>query len=137
VLTESGKHFPATTYRTRAAAVDTRTPLVVLVDGDTASSAEIVTGALRDASRAGVVGTRTFGKGVVQDIAALEGGGALKFTMAEYMTPGGQRVNGHGIVPDVQVAPTLVEGGTPIDVAASFVAGSGRTFRGEVGHADD
>jgi carboxyl-terminal processing protease len=104
VLIESGRHIATTTYRTHTAPVDTTVPLAVLVDNDTASAAEIVTGALRDAGRATVVGTKTFGKGVVQDLVPLTGGGALKYTMAQYLTPAGTHVDRRGITPDVTVA---------------------------------
>ena len=66
--------------------------MVVLVDHDTASSAEIVTGALKDHGRAEVVGTRTYGKGVFQEIQPLPNGGALDFTVGEYFTPNGQNL---------------------------------------------
>jgi carboxyl-terminal processing protease len=104
VFTESGQHIDSKTYRTQKAPADLSTPLAVLVDKETASSAEIVTGALRDAHRATVVGTKTFGKGVIQDLVPLKGGGALKYTMAEYLTPSGQHVDHRGITPDVLVA---------------------------------
>jgi carboxyl-terminal processing protease len=113
VLSESGQHFDATTYRTKASPADATVPVAVLVDDQTASAAEIVTGALQDSSRALVVGTRTFGKGVVQDLAPLQGGGALKYTMAEYLTPNGHHVNHVGITPDVTVQPAT--GGTGTD----------------------
>jgi carboxyl-terminal processing protease len=104
VLIESGEHIETTTYRTETAPADDEVPLAVLVDKETASAAEIVTGALRDAGRATVVGEKTFGKGVVQDLVPLTGGGALKYTMAQYLTPAGVRVDHRGIVPDVAVA---------------------------------
>ena len=62
-------------------------PVVVLVDRDTASSSEIVTGALQDRDRATVVGTRTFGKGVFQEIRELPNGGALDITVGQYFLP--------------------------------------------------
>jgi hypothetical protein len=67
--------------------------------------------------------------GVVQDIVPLRGGGALKFTMAEYLTPSGQRVNHQGILPDIEVASALVEGQAPIGVAASTVTSPSRNSR--------
>ena len=79
--------------------------LVVLVDGDTASASEIVAGALQDDARATLVGTRTFGKGVVQSIFPLPDGAALKVTTARYTTPKGRNIDGTGLAPDVVVTP--------------------------------
>ena len=78
-------------------------PLVVLVNGGTASASEIVTGALQDRERAIVVGTTTYGKGSVQRLVPLLDGSALKLTTAAYFTPGGGGIDGEGIEPDVQV----------------------------------
>lgn len=78
-------------------------PMVVLVNGYTASAAEIVAGALRDHHRAVLVGTRTFGKGSVQNIIELPDGSALKLTVARYYTPSGRSIQAEGIRPDVLV----------------------------------
>lgn len=75
-------------------------PLTVLVDHNTASAAEIVTGALQDAHRATVTGTTTYGKGVMQQIWPLTSGGGLKLTVAEFLTPAGHRIQHTGIHPD-------------------------------------
>ncbi len=72
--------------------------MVVLVDRGTASSAEIVTGALKDSDRAEVVGTRTFGKGVFQEVVPLSNGGALDITVGQYFTPKGTNL-GKGLKP--------------------------------------
>ena len=83
-------------------------PLVVLVDGGTASASEIVTGALQDRHRAKVVGERTFGKGVFQQVIELSNGGALDITAGQYFLPSGRNLGGKGvstgsgIQPDVQ-----------------------------------
>lgn len=77
-------------------------PLVVLTNGYTASASEIVTGALSDRDRATVIGTRTFGKGVVQSIVPLGTGAALKLTTANYFTPDGTNIDKKGIAPDVR-----------------------------------
>jgi carboxyl-terminal processing protease len=78
-------------------------PLVVLVDGGSASASEIVTGALRDRHRATVVGTHTFGKGLVQEVENLENGGELKLTTAHYYLPDGETIlTGKGIKPQVR-----------------------------------
>jgi carboxyl-terminal processing protease len=75
---------------------------VVLVDGGTASASEIVTGALRDHGRATIVGTKTFGKGVFQEVQSLSNGGALDLTVGSFYLPKGENLAGHGIVPPVK-----------------------------------
>jgi carboxyl-terminal processing protease len=79
------------------------TPMVVLINGASASAAEIVAGALQDHHRATLMGTRSFGKGSVQSILPLEGRGALRLTTALYFTPSGRSIQGHGITPDVML----------------------------------
>jgi carboxyl-terminal processing protease len=85
-------------------------PMVVVVDGATASAAEIVAGALQDHGRAVILGTQTFGKGSVQTVIDLDGCGAkpcgLKLTVARYYTPSGRSIQGQGITPDVVVEAT-------------------------------
>lgn len=78
-------------------------PLVVLINGGTASAAEILAGALHDHHRATVVGTRSFGKGSVQSIIPLGKDGALRLTIALYYTPSGESIQGRGIAPDYVV----------------------------------
>ena len=72
-------------------------PMVVLVDRNTASAAEILTGALQDHRRATVVGTHRFGKGVFQEEQSLANGGALDITVGEYFTPNGRNLRGGGV----------------------------------------
>jgi len=74
-----------------------------LINGGTASAAEIVSGALRDNKRAILLGTRTFGKGSVQTIVPMKDGSALKLTIARYYTPDGESIQARGIMPDVVV----------------------------------
>lgn len=81
-------------------------PTIVLVDGGSASASEIVAGALQDANAAKLVGTKTFGKGSVQDYTELKDGTALKVTVAEWLTPNGRAINDIGIEPDVSVSIT-------------------------------
>src|ERR687884_959665 len=94
--------------------------MAVLVDGGTASASEIVTGALQDRRRATVVGTRTFGKGVFQEVVELSNGGALDITAGQYFTPSGRNLGGKGvstgsgIQPDV---PAVNDPKTPKDEA--------------------
>jgi len=84
----------------------TRTvPLAVLVNGSSASSAELVAGALQDNGRATIVGTRTFGKGSIQTVFPLSAESAVKMTVARYFTPRGREIQATGITPDVLVAP--------------------------------
>lgn len=78
-------------------------PIVILVNGNSASASEVFTGALKDHKAASVVGTTTFGKGIVQQLYRLSDGGGLKLTMAHYYTPGGTDIHGKGIDPDVKV----------------------------------
>jgi carboxyl-terminal processing protease len=78
-------------------------PLVVLVDGGSASASEILSGALQDNKRAQLVGSKTFGKGLVQAVRPLRDGSGLKVTIAKYFTPSGKDINKQGIKPDVNV----------------------------------
>lgn len=83
---------------------DSKTPLVVLVDGGTASAAEIVAAALQDRNRAVIVGERTFGKAAVQDLTELSNGAAIELTIGYYLTPSGKRLDGQGLDPDILVS---------------------------------
>src|SRR5690606_6441953 len=79
-------------------------PLVVLINGGSASASEIVAGALQDHKRAVVMGTDSFGKGSVQTVLPLNNDRALKLTTALYFTPNGRSIQAQGIVPDIEVA---------------------------------
>ena len=79
-------------YKTQKAPIDTTSPIAILVDGQTASASEIVAGALQDLDRAVIIGSRTFGKGLVQSTREVTGGGYLKLTTAKYYIPSGRCV---------------------------------------------
>ncbi|HEY9620356.1 MAG TPA: carboxyl-terminal processing protease CtpB [Crinalium sp.] len=79
-------------------------PLAILVDGNSASSSEILTGALKDNHRATVVGTQTFGKALVQSVHSLSDGSGLAVTIAHYYTPNGTDISHRGIAPDIQIS---------------------------------
>jgi carboxyl-terminal processing protease len=84
-------------------------PVVVLIDGGTASASEIVAGALQDHHRAVILGTRSFGKGSVQTIIPLPGNGAMRLTTARYFTPSGRSIQAKGIDPDITVEPAKIQ----------------------------
>ena len=78
-------------------------PMTVLINGNSASASEIFAGAVQDYGKADIVGTTSYGKGVVQSVSALKDGTCVKLTVAEYFTPKGRSINGKGITPDVEV----------------------------------
>ncbi len=124
VVSEEGLHVPKEVRYAEGGAY-TDIPVIVLVDEFTASSSEIVSGALQDHERATIVGETTFSKGLVQSIMPLSNGGALKVTIAVYFTPDGRDINETGIIPDV-AAPddpaTEVDEG--LQAAEELIAGS-------------
>ena len=83
-------------------------PMIILVNGGSASASEIVAGALQDLGRAVILGTNTFGKGSVQTIIPLSDGSALRLTTARYFTPGGKVIQGNGITPDIVIENKLI-----------------------------
>lgn len=100
-------------------------PLIVLVNGGSASASEIVAGALQDHKRAVVMGTQTFGKGSVQSVVELGDGSALKITIARYYTPDKHSIQASGVIPDIIVAPspTATPEGAPIRLREEHLKG--------------
>ena len=90
-------------YNAKGAHVTRKYPVAILVNGGTASAAEIVSGAMRDTKRAVIVGEKTFGKGSVQSVIELENGEGLRLTTARYYTPSGVTIHEKGIQPHVEV----------------------------------
>lgn len=108
VLTQKSAHFgeeKMSTSSGKAILKDIKT--IVLVNGSTASASEITAAALKDYNKATIVGTKTYGKGVVQKMYNLSGGGILKITTAEWLTPNGNSINNNGVEPDVEVEMTV------------------------------
>ncbi|GAC1324316.1 MAG: hypothetical protein NVSMB25_21710 [Thermoleophilaceae bacterium] len=102
IVSTRGRSKPEQRFNSVGGSISPKIPLVVLVDEGTASAAEIVAGALRDHRRATVVGTKTFGKGVFQELEPLSNHGTVKITVGSYYLPNGENLAGHGIEPSVR-----------------------------------
>jgi carboxyl-terminal processing protease len=102
IVSVRGRSRPERSENAKGDAIDPDVPVVVLVDGGSASASEIVTGALRDTRRAKVVGTNTFGKGLVQEVEPLSNGGYLDLTVANYYLPSGKTIGKDGLKPEVK-----------------------------------
>ncbi|HTX30473.1 MAG TPA: S41 family peptidase [Solirubrobacteraceae bacterium] len=113
IVSTDGRAQPRQVYEAKGDAIPTSIPMVVLVDRDTASSAEIVTAALQDRGRAKVVGTHTYGKGVFQEIMPMPNGGALDLTVGEYFTPNGRNLGGGGVREGAGVTPNVYASDKP------------------------
>jgi carboxyl-terminal processing protease len=134
IVSTDGRARARHVYTATGGAIRRSVPLVVLVDRGTASSAEIVTGALQDRHRAEVVGTNTYGKGVFQEIRDLPNGGALDLTVGQYFLPSGRNIGGRGvaegrgIAPDVQASddPETTRRDEALDAALAQLAAEPR-----------
>jgi carboxyl-terminal processing protease len=125
IVTTRGRTQPNQTLSAAGGAIPASIPVVVLVDGNTASASEIVTAALQDHRRATVVGTHTFGKGVFQEEEPLSNGGALDITVGEYFTPDGRNLGGGGVKQGAGITPEVPVGSgvdTPRGLAVALGA---------------
>src|SRR3954469_18613095 len=113
VVSTKGRARPEHVYNATGGAISPKLPVAVLVDSGSASASEIVTGALQDRKRAKVVGTRTFGKGVFQEIERMEDGGALDITVGEYFTPSGRNLGGGGVRKGAGITPDIEASDNP------------------------
>lgn len=132
IVSTDGRSQPRQVYMAKGHAIPTRIPLVVLVDHNTASAAEIVTGALQDRGRAKVVGTRTYGKGVFQEIQPLSNGGALDFTIGEYFTPSGRNLGGGGVRQGSGIKPNVYAFTAPHSRTDSALTAAEKTVTAEI-----
>jgi carboxyl-terminal processing protease len=107
VVSTDGRTRPRRVFEATGNPIDADVPVAVLVNGESASASEIVAGALQDRKRAEVVGTRTFGKGVFQEIRELSNGGALDITVGEYFTPNGRNLGGGGVRKGAGIEPEI------------------------------
>ncbi len=123
VVTTEGRARPEETLEATGGALP-QVPMVILVNGDTASSSEIVTASLQQNDIAEVIGTKTFGKGTFQEVIELEDGGALDLTVGEYLTSDGSSINDTGIKPDIRVPDEdPADGDDTLDRGLQVVAG--------------
>lgn len=102
IVSTKGRTKPERKYDAVGGAIDEDIPVVVLVDRGTASASEIVSGAIKDRARGTVVGTRTFGKGVFQEVQPLSNGGLLDITVGQYFLPNGENIGDKGVKPTVK-----------------------------------
>jgi carboxyl-terminal processing protease len=132
IVSTDGRSQPRQVYLSKGGSIPTSIPVVVLVDRDTASAAEIVTGALQDRHRALVVGTHTYGKGVFQEIQPLPNGGALDITVGEYFTPSGRNLGGGGVKEGAGISPNVYASTNPRGRTDTALAVAERTVAAEV-----
>ena len=101
ILTIKDKQGNETPYDSDASCIDL--PICVLINENSASASEVLSGAIRDHKRGTLIGTKSFGKGVVQSLMEFGDGSAFKLTTAKYYTPSGECIDGLGITPDIEV----------------------------------
>lgn len=133
IVTTRGRAVPARTLTATGDPVVPDAPLLVLVDGGTASASEIVAGALQDRKRAKLIGTKTFGKGVFQQVIELSNGGALDITAGQYFLPSGRNLGGKGVARGAGLKPDIAASDNPktkpdeaLDRALAVAAGTCR-----------
>jgi carboxyl-terminal processing protease len=107
IVSTKGRARARRVFEATGNAIDSDIPVVVLVNGGSASASEIVAGALQDRERAEIVGSRTFGKGVFQEVRRLSNGGALDITVGEYFTPDGRNLGGGGVEKGAGIEPEV------------------------------
>ena len=113
IVTTRGRAVPERTLNATGDPIVPSAPLAVLVNGGTASASEIVAGALQDRHRAELVGTKTFGKGVFQQVIELSNGGALDITAGQYFLPSGRNLGGRGVSRGAGLRPTVTSADNP------------------------
>lgn len=117
VVDSTGTNIPFKTNKGELA-IDKTDPLVIWVDGTSASASEVLAGALHDNCRAVIMGSKSFGKGLIQAVYGLKNGAGLVLTVARYVTPGGGEIQGVGITPDIQGGVPLMLPGLSTDTTA-------------------
>ena len=132
IVSTEGRSQPRQVYVARGGAVAPSLPIVVLVDHGTASSSEIVTGALRDRRQAKVVGTRTYGKGVFQEIRSLSDGSALELVTGRWFEPSGHNVGGPGVTEGRGIAPDISASTSPRGAQDQALRAAERVVAAEV-----
>ncbi|KKT20326.1 MAG: hypothetical protein UW03_C0006G0061 [Candidatus Peregrinibacteria bacterium GW2011_GWA2_43_8] len=96
-------NYDETTYYSEGPADLNGLPLIILVNGNSASASEIMAAVLQEYDQATIIGTQSYGKGSAQDVVTYYDGSSLKITIAHWLTPGGQDLNGIGVTPDIEI----------------------------------